>query len=714
MFLQLCLWMLLFSEWSPTGHSKYRSPPEVVVPLRVTDFRKRNPPDWLSYRLYFGGQRHIITLEPKKNFISRSFLLFTYSDKGDLLAEQPFVKGDCYYHGYVDEDPESTVIINTCLGSLQGILGINGTTYEIMPKGSTSTFEHLAYKMDSEESESIPMKCALTEEEIARQVKLQESSDSILLQNPFENWWTHHKYIEYFVVLDNKRYVHRKNNTTKCLHDILLMVNSINKYYTQIDLEVVLTSLEIWTEKNHVNVEESIFKVLPNFCNWKAKNIGNKIRHDIIHLFARQGYGKYLGLANVATVCSGNNCAVNSFVSDSMSDMGFIIAHEMGHNLGMSHDKYGCTCGRRQCIMAPYKSNSDKFSNCSYSEMFSVVMRKTCVHNIPDVAMALNTTATCGNNIVEEGEQCDCGDSDSCVRDSCCGEDCNFRSGAQCAFGLCCKDCQFIKPGTVCREEQSECDLPEWCNGTSAECPEDAYKEDGSPCTKGYCYEMQCHGRQEQCQRIFGNEARSANEICYMEMNKRGDRFGNCGNNSYTYRRCNPTDVLCGRIQCENVQKIPQGRSHETVHWTHFQNMMCWSMEYHFGSRLYDSGSVKDGTPCGSHQLCIKGSCVRKSVLHTNCSERACNMHGICNNKRHCHCRFKWAPPYCLALGFGGSIDSGPPPGTITKKPPPKHKKNLAFRCVAKLPVLDLSNFVIAAVSSTNFPLSSAFIVSHK
>ena len=75
------------------------------------------------------------------------------------------MKNDCYYHGYVDRDPESMVIINTCLGSLQGILEINGTAYEIVPKSSTSTFEHLTYRMDNEESESFPMRCGLTEEE---------------------------------------------------------------------------------------------------------------------------------------------------------------------------------------------------------------------------------------------------------------------------------------------------------------------------------------------------------------------------------------------------------------------------------------------------------------------------------------------------------------------------------------------------------------------
>ena len=110
-------------------------------------------------------------MKPKKNLMSRNFILLTYTQQGDLLEEQPFVQNDCYYHGCVAEDPESSVIVNTCWGwgGLQGTLEVNGTTYEILPKSSTSTVELLAYKMDSGVSESFHMRCGLTEEEIARQ-----------------------------------------------------------------------------------------------------------------------------------------------------------------------------------------------------------------------------------------------------------------------------------------------------------------------------------------------------------------------------------------------------------------------------------------------------------------------------------------------------------------------------------------------------------------
>ncbi|XP_013207430.1 disintegrin and metalloproteinase domain-containing protein 26A-like [Microtus ochrogaster] len=702
MVLQFCLWMLQFlPAWSPTVHAKYSSPPEVVIPVRVTDPGRHNSSlGWLSYGLRFGGERHILTMKPMTNLISRNFLLFTYTDQGDLLAEQPFVKNDCYYHGYVDRDPESMVIINTCLGSLQGMFEINGTAYEIVPKSSTSTFEHLTYKMDSEGSESFPMRCALTEEESSRQRKLQENNDDSLMQSQYENWWTHHKYLEYYVVIDNKQYVHRNHNTTACIHDILQMINGINGYYLQIDIEVILTTLQVWSKQNHVDVEGDIYNVLDNFCNWKNKNIGNQIRHDIIHLFPRQGYDMYLGLAHVGTVCRADNCAVNSFMSDSTADMAFIIAHEMGHNLGMLHDDSECTCGRLSCIMAPAKSNSNKFSNCSYEQLYETITRRTCLYNIPDEVVSTNLT-WCGNSLVEEGEQCDCGSSEACKRDPCCSDDCVFKRGAECAFGLCCRSCKFIPAGTMCRRQNNECDLPEWCNGTSAECPEDMYVADGNLCHDGgYCYKRACHKHEAHCQMIFGKGARSANDTCYMEMNKRGDRFGNCGNNSYNYIRCNSSDVLCGRIQCENVMELPRRRKHETVHWTRFNNATCWTVDYHFGITIADIGAVRDGTPCGPNHMCIDRKCVNKSVLLSNCSAFRCNLKGVCNNKYHCHCDVDWEPPDCLQNGFGGSIDSGPPPRRLTNSNWGKY--SLAFLLLFVVVLLSITGIIRRVQYSLN------------
>lgn len=49
------------------------------------------------------------------------------------------------------------------------------------------------------------------------------------------------------------------------------------------------------------------------------------------------------------------------------------------------------------------------------------------------------TGATCGNKILETGEDCDCGTVDECEADKCCDAiTCKFAEYAECAHGPCC------------------------------------------------------------------------------------------------------------------------------------------------------------------------------------------------------------------------------------------------------------------------------------
>uniref|UniRef100_A0A8D2CZ08 Uncharacterized protein n=1 Tax=Sciurus vulgaris TaxID=55149 RepID=A0A8D2CZ08_SCIVU len=667
--LQLCLGTLLFlSGWAQIGHCQHRSPPEVVIPLRITGTKRgMRPPDWLSYSLNFGGQRHIIHMKAKKLLVSKPFSVFTYTNQGALLEDHPFVQSDCYYHGYVEGDPQSLVVLSTCLGGFQGMLEIYDTLYEIKPKRLSARFEHLVYKLHREKTQFPPMRCGLTEEEIGRQLKLQRRENSILRQSSYEDWWTHTRFLETVLVVDYERFLYKKSNVSLVIEEVFFIVNHVHSLLCTLDVDLSLLGIEVWNEKNLVRVTDDIYFVLYQFCKWKRASLNSRIKNDIAHLLVRQDFDIYLGLATVGSVCNPRlDCGVDCVLGDDLYKFSVIITHEMGHNLGMWHDKAECTCGHEFCIMYPEESESYvpiRFSNCSYANLWENFPFMNCMLSAPKQEDIMMWTG-CGNGVVEEGEECDCGSPISCTNHPCCSENCTLKFGAECASGLCCEKCLFQPPGAVCREKDSECDLPEWCNGTSPECPEDVYVQDGVPCMGGgYCHEKRCNARDEQCRQIFGKESRSAGESCYTKMNSRGDRFGNCGLSGDHYIMCNESDFLCGRVQCENVEEIPSLRGHTTVHWIDFNGVTCWGTDYHFGMTTPDIGDVKDGTECGSGQVCIHRKCVSMSLWSSDCSPKTCNMKGICNNKHHCHCDPNWEPPNCMKEGHGGSFDSGPPPG---------------------------------------------------
>ena len=51
------------------------------------------------------------------------------------------------------------------------------------------------------------------------------------------------------------------------------------------------------------------------------------------------------------------------------------------------------------------------------------------------------------------------------------------------------------------------------------------YLLNGSPCKE----EERFNNQDKQYKQIFGKEARSTAQRCYMEINTQGDHFGNCG-----------------------------------------------------------------------------------------------------------------------------------------------------------------------------------------
>ncbi|XP_069921260.1 disintegrin and metalloproteinase domain-containing protein 20 [Oryctolagus cuniculus] len=645
--------------------SQHFSSPEVVIPSKVTSRgRGAKAPGWLSYRLRIGGQRHIVHMRVKRLLVSTHLPVFTYTEQHGLQEDHPFVLDDCYYHGYVEGASESLVALSSCSGGFQGMLQINDLIYEIKPIRHSSTFEHLVYQVGSDKTESPHMRCGLTEASITRQKELHASYNSTLKQSSNVGWWTHWRFVELGVVVDHVRFLYSQSNVSVVYNEVSHVINIVDEFYYLMQVDITLIGIEIWNKRNPISTSNDLGEVLWDFAVWKDSHLESRLHHDAAHLFIKEVHDQTVGMAFITGICDPPfNCAVSVFESQDLFLCALTVAHELGHNLGMNHDDQWCACEVEWCLMYAYRENTTKFSNCSYAQYYDTTRNPgMCIHSPPYTGY-VSGLKFCGNRVVEEGEECDCGSVHQCERDPCCLLDCALRPGAACASGSCCKDCKFLPPGTLCRQQVSECDLPEWCNGTSHECPDDVYIQDGTPCMGGAsCYAKTCNNPDVQCKEIFGREARSASEICYSEVNTQGNRFGHCGIVETTYVKCMAPDIMCGRIQCENVHKVPNLKEHSTVHQYHFNDTTCWGTDYHLGMSIPDIGEVKDGTVCAPGKICIGRKCASVNPVPQNCEPLHCSLRGVCNNRQHCHCRHGWAPPNCSYEGHGGSVDSGPPP----------------------------------------------------
>ncbi|XP_054825920.1 disintegrin and metalloproteinase domain-containing protein 20-like [Eublepharis macularius] len=673
MTIYLAWWLLVLILRNVLKDTVGQTPPpgfryasyEVIIPKRQTPRYGHKEAQDVNYLLKIEGKSHLVHLRQKRAFVLKHFPVFTYSKEGNLQVDYPFIRDDCFYRGFVQGRPHSLAAISTCSGGLRGILRVENKTYEIEPVEASTTFQHVVYQWEEEEG-AIRMRCGLTQEEQSRQMAMIQNTGNVASERAQDRpWWTHTMYANLVIVVEHERYVQFSRNETVVALNMLDVIHLTNTLYVPLGIQVILVGLEIWSERNLIDISNTMGALLDHFNNWRKNTLNTRLPHDAGHLLVYKHFGRTLGLAFTGTMCWKDwASAVDSYTSSSLFFFTNTFAHEQGHILGMNHDGVFCKCEQRDCIMAAHHTNSDQFSNCSYNEYYTLMKsgEAQCLWTAGDPDKHYNL-AYCGNRVVESGEQCDCGSKLSCESDPCCQSDCRLRSGVTCAFGECCSKCQYLPAGTICRGSNSVCDLPEYCNGTSEWCPEDVYVQDGAPCQGGaYCFHGNCSTHNKQCKMIFGSKATVASEGCFRELNAQGDRFGNCGINGDTYIKCNAKNILCGRLQCENIAQLPALEEHSTIIQTRINNHLCWGTDYHHGTGIPDIGAVSGGTPCDKDMMCINRECTNVSLLKYDCNVTKCLNRGICNSRNNCHCSYGWAPPYCLTEGYGGSIDSGPPP----------------------------------------------------
>ncbi|XP_008262801.2 disintegrin and metalloproteinase domain-containing protein 30 [Oryctolagus cuniculus] len=646
--------LIFLPEW---GFDSY----EITIPKKLS-FRagKQGAASPLSYLLRLKGKKHVLHLRPKQLLIPPHLRVFSFTEVGELVEDQPYMPRDCAYLGSVEESEDSDATLITCMGGLRGVLNIDAQQYQMEPLKDAHHFEHVVYLLKREPSSN--QTCGLTDDVVEQQMRRHRPKDAL---RDYSESYKHQKYLELVMVFDQGRYKFVNSNLSQVISDAILLTAIMDTYFQEINVRITLKALEVWTDFNKVYLDyPTLSEVLSRFLVYRRTDLYPRLPSDWTHLYVHRKYSDALAWS-WGKVCSKIGAgSVSTFLDENVLGPATWTTHEVGHALGMQHDEEYCQCkGRRSCIMGTGRTG---FSNCSYIFYIKFIsLGANCLNNIPGLGYVIKR---CGNKILEDHEECDCGSKEECRKDLCCEPNCKLKHGANCSIGLCCHACGFRPSGYVCRQEENECDLAEYCNGTSSFCPNDTYKQDGTPCKyHGLCFRKGCRSRFMQCQSIFGPDAKEAPDQCYEAVNLQGNQYGNCAIIGVSsYRKCDKENSICGRLQCINVKSIPDLPEHTTIISTYLQqeNLMCWGTGYHLSMEplgIPDLGVINDGTSCGEDRVCINRTCVNSSTLKFDCLPEKCNGRGVCNNNKNCHCMYGWAPPFCEEMGNGGSIDSGSP-----------------------------------------------------
>ncbi|XP_063886954.1 uncharacterized protein LOC135114799 [Scylla paramamosain] len=475
-------------------------------------------------------------------------------------------------------------------------------------------------------------------------------------------------FVEAVVLADHSLYRHYKSHQG-AKQRIAQVLSVANRVLGGLGVVVVAADLRVWSrdeirvtsrlDTNIAGLQEHRLSLLRQFP-------GQPNDHTILLTRKKmRGGGGSCGAPLRGMCRRQQSVSVVQDEGEGPSVTGVALAHQLGHSLGMEDDSEdpdnACRCDAPTCVMSRQFRNGSSpglaWSACSRQSFDSALetLALSCLSNAPT---RMHRTSSCGDGVVDDGEQCDCGPAEFCDNPCCVADTCRLMPHASCASGSCCdlQTCTPKAPGTVCRAAVTECDLPEFCSGHSEYCPRDVTRPDGEACNEGHCFRGECGSREGQCKRVWGDSASAAPSECYSALNVRGSSGGNCGLRTGGFRRCHEEESLCGTLHCVTsasssrlLEDHRNGSARAGPHTCHFIS----------GSEDYPAQHwlTPDGASCGPGKMCLEQRCQKVPRISEECLG-GCSGHGVCNSLGHCHCDAGFAPPSCSLPGLGGSVDS--------------------------------------------------------
>uniref|UniRef100_A0A7N8WY12 ADAM metallopeptidase with thrombospondin type 1 motif, 17 n=1 Tax=Mastacembelus armatus TaxID=205130 RepID=A0A7N8WY12_9TELE len=591
-------------------------------------------PDNIILSLPAFGRDLYLNLTRDSAFLSGDFVVEDRHRDQISAVSHLSMKQLCFYSGSIINHTDSLASLSTC-GGLTGLVQIGEDSLFILPVGENNpsqSFNGLKHRLlrqrRSAKSSSTPdadkhKYCGTVQE---KRSKVDEEGRG--KRNAIR---LHDTYIVETVVVADSDMVqyHGGEAAQRFLLTVMNMVyNMFHHQSLGVRVNIRVTKLVLLHSRpQRLKVGHHGERSLESFCNWQYQEFGGPRYLGTNHHVASNITVKLeviyetlichcvTGIAYLGGVCSAKRKCV--LAEDNGLNLAFTIAHELGHNMGMSHDDDHTTCTGHSHIMSGEwvkgRNPSDlSWSSCSRDDLENFLRSKASaclLHTDPRSRYQVQLPPKLPGMHYSVDEQCQILFGNNATF-------CNDMEHLMCA-GLWC----LVEGDTACKTkldpplDGTECGADKWCRAG------------------------ECVGKTPIPQHVDGDWSTwSQWSMCSRT----------CGTGvQFRQRKCDNPPYACENPPC------PKGAPS-------FRDLQCLSYDRHASKKkgsmltaiindekpcvlfcslvgrdvpVLVADRVMDGTPCGPYEtdLCVNGRCQKigcDGIIGSSAKEDRC---GVCN-----------------------------------------------------------------------------------
>ncbi|CAB3400354.1 unnamed protein product [Caenorhabditis bovis] len=226
-------------------------------------------------------------------------------------------------------------------------------------------------------------------------------------------------FIRGIIFVDNKTTNYYEYDMIRVKTNIMKMVDEANQYLNQLSVGLVIVGI-YQTNRGDLSLQ--------SFQEYRNARMDKLPDHEFATLISYKYAG---GLAYVDGLCSSHSVSLSGFYPNEPRAMGSIFFHELAHLVGVPHRAINESLYVPNCACTPKMSKGDEGClkipgfdhDCTVQQFINVIYKNKCLPN----AIEFETSEpVCGNGVLEEGEDCDCGLPGRCSDFNCHPHTCTY------------------------------------------------------------------------------------------------------------------------------------------------------------------------------------------------------------------------------------------------------------------------------------------------